>query len=290
MKSKPSHGTHLVINDLALRPGGEWEPTEPDWLLAQVRSGSGYWMQPGVTRELPPGSVLLRAESVRGRIRASQLGAMSLACFRVDTELMTGLATLGEQRFLETAASREDLALQVLPPGHPVAVRFKNLDATRNGNRFPFRLRLLQLFIEIFGKRFDERAPEPARPVEARERLREFLNQIPASDLLDLNFSDLVRMMNCTPRHLSRVFQQVVGMSFREKQAKIRLARARELLATTESKVVDVALESGYQSLSLFNLMFRKRFGMSPGRWRQKQQTNGNKPQRRPRLVCMNQL
>ena len=45
--------------------------------------------------------------------------------------------------------------------------------------------------------------------------------------------------------------------------------RARELLATTKSKVVDVALESGYQSLSLFNFMFNRRFGMSPGRWRQ---------------------
>jgi AraC-like DNA-binding protein len=38
---------------------------------------------------------------------------------------------------------------------------------------------------------------------------------------------------------------------------------------------VDVALESGYPSLSLFNLMFARRFGISPGRWRQK---NGPKP------------
>ena len=57
-------------------------------------------------------------------------------------------------------------------------------------------------------------------------------------------------------------------MSFREKQAQVRLARAQELLATTESKVVEVALESGYQSLSLFNLMFKRRFGMTPARWR----------------------
>jgi methylphosphotriester-DNA--protein-cysteine methyltransferase len=45
---------------------------------------------------------------------------------------------------------------------------------------------------------------------------------------------------------------------------------ARELLATSNSKVVEVALESGYKSLSMFNLMFTRRFGTSPGRWRQK--------------------
>jgi AraC-like DNA-binding protein len=58
-------------------------------------------------------------------------------------------------------------------------------------------------------------------------------------------------------------------MSFRDKRAELRLARARELLATSNSKVVEVALESGYKSLSLFNLMFARRFGTSPGKWRQ---------------------
>jgi transcriptional regulator GlxA family with amidase domain len=59
-------------------------------------------------------------------------------------------------------------------------------------------------------------------------------------------------------------------MSFGEKRAEIRLGRARELLATSKSKVVEVAFESGYKSLSLFNQMFTRRFGVSPGKWRQR--------------------
>jgi AraC-like DNA-binding protein len=39
--------------------------------------------------------------------------------------------------------------------------------------------------------------------------------------------------------------------------------------------VVEVALESGYKSLSLFNLMFTRRFGTSPGRWRQRNNFRG---------------
>jgi AraC-like DNA-binding protein len=65
-------------------------------------------------------------------------------------------------------------------------------------------------------------------------------------------------------------------MSFRDKRAEVQLGRARELLATSKSKIVEVALESGYKSLSLFNLMFTRRFGTSPGRWREKYRNNGN--------------
>jgi AraC-like DNA-binding protein len=100
--------------------------------------------------------------------------------------------------------------------------------------------------------------------------LRAFLLETPPAALLDLSFGDLAQLTHCTPRHLSRVFYDLVGMSFREKCGEVRLARARELLATSESKVVDVAFKSGYRSLSLFNRMFTRRFGISPGRWRQK--------------------
>jgi AraC-like DNA-binding protein len=88
--------------------------------------------------------------------------------------------------------------------------------------------------------------------------------------------------MHCSPRHLSRLFRQEVGASFREKQTEVRLARACELLATSNVKVVDVALTSGYQSPSLFNLVFKRHFGMSPGKWREQQ---GARRRSRPKFV-----
>ena len=63
----------------------------------------------------------------------------------------------------------------------------------------------------------------------------------------------------------------------------MRLALACDLLASTELKILDVALESGFQSLSLFNLMFARRFGMSPGKWRQKHLERRQAGVRRPR-------
>jgi AraC-like DNA-binding protein len=85
-----------------------------------------------------------------------------------------------------------------------------------------------------------------------------------------LSFEELTQQMGCTPRHVSRVFSEVVGVSFREKQTEVRLLHARELLATTRAKVLEVAMESGYRSVGLFNLLFKRQFGITPGQWRQK--------------------
>jgi two-component system response regulator YesN len=41
------------------------------------------------------------------------------------------------------------------------------------------------------------------------------------------------------------------------------------LLVGSDIRVVDVARESGYQSLALFNAMFKKRFGLTPSEYRQ---------------------
>jgi transcriptional regulator GlxA family with amidase domain len=130
-------------------------------------------------------------------------------------------------------------------------------------------LTLLQLFVEIFGKKLEQPAP-PQKDGDARERLNTFLMTVSPDTLSEMSFEELARITRCTPRHLSRIFCELTGMSFCDKRAEIRLGRARELLATSQSKVVEVAFESGYKSLSLFNQMFTRRFGVSPGKWRQK--------------------
>src|SRR5450756_1324927 len=144
------------------------------------------------------------------------------------------------------------------------------LRALRKWDGLPFRLKLLQLFVEMIGHEL-ERALPVEETSDAKKRLQLLLKHTSASELLEMNFNELAHRTRCTSRHLGRIFQKLVGMSFRDKRAAIRLERAQELLATTDSKIVDVALESGFKSLSLFNLMFARQFGKSPGKWRQKQ-------------------
>lgn len=244
-------------------------PPSPCWSLIQVRQGTGYYLQSQTSQELETGTVLLVAGHQPGSIRASQLGGLSLHIFTVIPARLTGLITLGEQDFLELEASRKDFSPRILPPHNPVAVKMKELCNGRNPDGLMFRLNLLQLFVEVFGGELQQAASH-WETVDAKVRLQLLLKRTPLAELLEMNFNELARMTHCTSRHLGRTFCDVVGMSFRDKRTEIRLARARELLTTSNIKVIEVALKSGYKSLSLFNLMFTRRFGTSPGKWRQK--------------------
>src|ERR1700723_1981389 len=151
----------------------------------------------------------------------------------------------------------------------------KELTASQNRGGLSFRLKLLQLLAEAFGDQLGQSATDPGIS-DARQRLELFLKETPSSELLEMNFTELAQRTNCTSRHLSRIFHKLVGMSFNDKRSELRLSRALELLATSQLKVVDVALESGFKSLSQFNQMFTRRFGLSPGRWRQKCANDAN--------------
>ena len=263
-----SYVPHLTIKEASLWPGGEWRPNLPGWSLTQVSTGSGYWIGAKVTHDLHTGSVFLLSAHASGTIRSSLLGPMVLHFFSADLERLSGLITLGEQHFFEAAESKDEFSARIYPAQSTVALEMKALCGEPDRAGLRHRLRLIQLFIDAFGGEMTPDLAAPAPQLDAKERLQDFLRHTPASDLLSMNLSELARLTRCTPRHLNRLFNEVVGMSFREKHTELRLARACELLATTQAKVVDVALESGYQSLSLFNLMFTRRFGMSPGRWR----------------------
>ena len=82
-----------------------------------------------------------------------------------------------------------------------------------------------------------------------------------------------------SPRHLNRLFREHLGVSVRAKQTELRLLKASQLLRETDAKIVNVALESGYRNLSLFNAMFKKRFRMTPSLWRR------DKPRKKNRLA-----
>ncbi|MGO8677231.1 MAG: helix-turn-helix domain-containing protein [Limisphaerales bacterium] len=278
MESDRSFGQHLAIKEVAIAPGDEWAPRAPGWMFVHIASGVGYWMQPGKNIELAAGSTLMFSHTVQGAIRASQLGRTALHSFQVEPERLAGVVTLGEKEFLQRAADRDGLSFRYLPPTDPVSEKFAEICRRGNASSLRMRLQLLELFIRAFDTALGRQETEPLAEMDAKARLELFLKQMTASAMLDLSLSELVKEIRCTPRHLSRIFLETVGMSFREKQAEVRLARARELLETTNSKIYEVAMESGYQSLSLFNFMFRKRFGATPAKWRK--QLNSRKPAR----------
>lgn len=287
MKLNGSYESHLTVREAALPAGAEWSSQFSSWLMLQIKTGTGYWMHIRQNLELEPGTVVVLPPDSQGSVLASQMGGLCFSFFCVEPMRLMGLMTLAEQTYFRAAACQRGFLARMMTPDQPLAARLRELLKNRTQTGSLFRLQLLQIFVEFFGEELSQEFVEPESGTGAKQRLSEFLKTTQTSDLINLSFSHLVDISRCTPRHLSRIFREVVGMSFRDKQAELRLTQACDLLVNTELKIVDVALESGFQSLSLFNLMFGRRFGVSPGRWRQKFRENKLAGPRTPRRTAL---
>lgn len=71
-----------------------------------------------------------------------------------------------------------------------------------------------------------------------------------------------------SPAHFMRFFKAAVGQTFVEYVTDCRLSAAARALTETDDAVQQIAGEEGFESLSYFCRMFRRKYGVPPGRYR----------------------
>lgn len=80
---------------------------------------------------------------------------------------------------------------------------------------------------------------------------------------------DVARLLRLHPNHVSRLFVQRGGESFKARVTRLRLERARELLRDPALNIAEVAHACGFQDANYFTRCFHKVMGRTPGRDRQ---------------------
>ena len=83
----------------------------------------------------------------------------------------------------------------------------------------------------------------------------------------EVSLQELAGVVNMSPFHLSHVFSQVVGLPPHAYQTKLRLARAKTLLAQGY-EVGYVASETGFFDQSHFTQQFKRHYQVTPGNYR----------------------
>lgn len=73
-------------------------------------------------------------------------------------------------------------------------------------------------------------------------------------------------MMN--EKYLGKLFKAQTGRTFHEYLTAKRLEKAEKYLLGTDMKIIDVAFESGFETVTYFNRVFAKKYGKSPTEFR----------------------
>src|SRR5690348_176354 len=78
----------------------------------------------------------------------------------------------------------------------------------------------------------------------------------------------LAATVHMSPFHFTRVFKVAIGHSPHAYLTRVRMERARELLATTQMPIVEVARRVGFQTQAHFTCVFRRHSGTTPRAFR----------------------
>ena len=84
----------------------------------------------------------------------------------------------------------------------------------------------------------------------------------------DLSVEMICRHLHMSPAYFSTMFKKETGQTYIAYLTDLRLNKAVELLKKTDDKTYIIAAKVGYQEQNYFSYVFKKKFGVSPTRFR----------------------
>jgi two-component system response regulator YesN len=85
----------------------------------------------------------------------------------------------------------------------------------------------------------------------------------------DISLITVAEKVNLNPSYLSRLFNQVTKMSFKDYLNKIRIDESLRLLSYSDHSILDVAISCGFNDQSYYSRVFKKIMGMTPRQYRE---------------------
>ena len=83
-----------------------------------------------------------------------------------------------------------------------------------------------------------------------------------------ITLKEMAKLYFLNEKYVGRLFIKYTGQTFHSYLSELRLAFASKLLTETSKNIIDIAGESGFDSISYFNRSFSKKFGKTPTAYR----------------------
>jgi AraC family transcriptional regulator len=106
-------------------------------------------------------------------------------------------------------------------------------------------------------------------PANALEKLLPVLVHIQANLDEDLSLDAVAKRVRLSAFHFHRLFRAAIGETLKQYTQRLRLERAANRLVIHDTSILDVALDSGFQSHETFSREFKRRFQVTPRGYRE---------------------
>lgn len=107
-----------------------------------------------------------------------------------------------------------------------------------------------------------------SRTVAGLKQINKAFEYIERNYPLQITLKDISQAAGFSEYYFSRLFKEYTGQSFLSYLNTYRVKQAAKLLKSTEMSILEIAMDSGFNSLTTFNRIFRKIKGCSPSYYR----------------------
>ena len=125
---------------------------------------------------------------------------------------------------------------------------------------------LLQFILELWKKGFIVENDTGGKNTVEKEMVS-YIQQNFTGKILLKEFGE---QFHLSEKYISRYFKEHFHITISQYVTYLRLEHAKQLLQDTDIPVTEVAMQSGYQNVSYFIRSFKKTYGMSPLKYRNK--------------------
>lgn len=156
---------------------------------------------------------------------------------------------------------------------HKAGTKNQLLDARMLNGRVS--ILFVQLLFEIYELSQSKLSQVPLYESEKEFHIERVINWINEYFTTDITLSSVAENLNISKYYMSRIFKEVTGFTIMQYLMSCRMNRAKYLLEMHPNKtVLDVAIESGFESPSHFSRFFRQQVNMTPTEYRKQKLSN----------------
>ncbi len=175
---------------------------------------------------------------------------------------MSGTPWHPNLRFVRLADAGDDVAWLMA-----AALRRECLDGGRHGAAYAARI-AATLATHLVERHATLDCVQPLQGGLTGRRLRSCLDHIERNLHRDISLAELAELAGLSTTHLARAFRRSVGEPPYRYFRRRRIERARELLATSDRGIAEIALECGYAAQSHFTSAFKAETMTTPAAFR----------------------
>ena len=136
------------------------------------------------------------------------------------------------------------------------------------GYQLAIKSYLFQMFFTIFTN-----IPKDTSPMKRKkslDKMKLIIKYVENNYSENISIDDMARICDFSQSHFMKFFKKNMEVSFIEYLNNYRLTMASRLLISSTSSIIAISMESGFDNLSYFNRLFKKKYEMTPSEFRRR--------------------